>query len=187
MPSPLDGKDGQCTFIAEQTDQNVRMAVEKKPGPGATCTVHWQPLLPSGADLDVKVGQGMVHINGHSSRLKADLGNGDLTLAGVTGDVGVRIGQGQLTGTAHPKTLVVALGQAGVHLDGLIRPAEVQAGIGNIELSWIVAPPGPDGRPRGVRNHRSHPASGHGCGGGHPRGRQETGRVGPGAGGWSAS
>lgn len=138
----VDWSDDWCTFQTNHFEERASVRVVRKAGLGPSCMVHWELVIPAAADFDFEVGQGSMNLHDHSGNITGRVGNGDLDLAALTGSLDLQLGQGQIAGTIHPSRLEIQLNQGGIHLDGLLKPAQVQGGIANVALAWLVPPEG---------------------------------------------
>lgn len=103
-------------------DASVSFGPRGTANSGRSCTMDFEVRLPSGADLEVKLGTGHIEIS-HDGSLHADIGTGT-----VRGTVGA------------PSRLTLGTGE--VQLLKLAHPLELTIGKGAADLGWSKAPDG---------------------------------------------
>jgi hypothetical protein len=137
---PLQWDEG-CAVDAQQSEEKIRLTVDDPPGL-KTCHVDWTIVLPPTVAVTLAQRSGVVKIEGLSARLDVDLGNGDVVLTDVTGPLAATLGMGGLSGNFSGREATVRVGKGGVHLEGLIHPVDIEVGLGNIGLTYGLAPRG---------------------------------------------
>jgi hypothetical protein len=138
--TPTQWEEG-CAVDATQQAEHVQVTVVDPPGM-RTCRVDWRVVLPPGVQVSIDTGQGGVHLRALEGEVGVRIGTGDLVLEDVTGEIQVKLGTGGVQGNFSGRSGTFEVGKGGVHLDGLLHPVRATVGLGNIGLTYGLAPRG---------------------------------------------
>ena len=107
------------------------------------CKANWDITLPPHVDLSIDFNNGDASLDGpFTGDMKVVLGAGDLTFVSASGALDVTLGGGQLEGAYTGTALTIRGSQGGVHLTEMVAPVDIEIGLGNIDLSYAMAPIG---------------------------------------------
>ncbi len=140
LGAPTQWEEG-CLVDAQQHEHRIHIEVRHSAG-RKSCRVDWRLVVPPDVSLTLRLGGGGAQVTGLSGPLDIELASGDLVLEDVTGDLRARVGTGAVRGNFSGRVAAVEVATGGVHLEGMIHPLDVAVGLGNIGLTWGLAPRG---------------------------------------------
>ncbi|HEY5050687.1 MAG TPA: DUF4097 family beta strand repeat-containing protein [Acidothermaceae bacterium] len=104
---------------------------------GSNCAVNYVLTVPVTAALNIRSGDGDIHLSGTSAAATLDSGAGGIEFDNVTGNVAAQSGDGDISGSQVGSTNVqVSTGAGDVNIDWSVAPTTVVAtsGDGGIHL-----------------------------------------------------
>jgi DUF4097 and DUF4098 domain-containing protein YvlB len=122
---------------------------------GSNCSVNYVLTVPATAALNIRSGDGYIHVSGNTAALSFDTGDGGIEFDNVTGDVVAHSGDGDITGKGvSSKSVQASTGDGGIHITWSVPPTTVVTNTGDGSIHLVL--------PQGSGPYRTSTHSGDG-------------------------
>ncbi len=130
-----------CTVESKVVGDRVEVTIAKMEGRVAqVCSADVRIRLPPRMAIDLEAVTGEVSVGGITGGGRVSVGVGDLRLADVSGPLEISGNGGDLVGSYTGEALRARWTSGEVRLTGLVGTADVEVGVGRLDLTWTAAP-----------------------------------------------
>ncbi len=130
-----------CTVESKVVGERVEVAITKMEGRVAqVCSADVRIRVPPRLAIDLEAVTGEVSVGGITGGGRVTVGVGDLRLADVSGPLEISGNGGDLVGSYTGTALRTRWTSGEVRLTGLVGTADVEVGVGSLDLAWTQLP-----------------------------------------------
>lgn len=124
--------------VGDRVQIEVRLPRNRTEGSGKRRSLEVLVTVPKQADIDVRTGDGSVHVQPVSGRLSVSTGDGAIRVEGSQGEIRLHTGDGSIQASGLDGRLKADTGDGRLSVEGRFEALELRTGDGGIEAD--VAP-----------------------------------------------